>query len=294
MKRCYLKAVPTVLFFFALSLSTVMPVFGQFRFEVESMEVDVYRDGLVHVKQTLIVDTIYPEIFLVLLASSVENLVVLEDGQRPVDYEVSGLNFTVFTIGAQQVTLEYDTTALTKKEAEVWTLLFDNPYALTVSLPKNSTLIYLNQMPTGINTADNGISLLLYPGSWEVSYVLPVLAPNEQDGGDSFLSSFQIEYLVASVGAAVVVALLAFLFIRRRRQPSVARILKDNPQLMDEDKEVLAFLGEKNGKAFEAEIRERFPDMPRTSLWRLVRRLERLEIVEIKKIGLENQVQLKK
>ena len=87
---------------------------------------------------------------------------------------------------------------------------------------------------------------------------------------------------------------MAFLFIRRRRQPSVARILKDNPQLMDEDKEVLAFLVEKNGKAFEAEIRERFPDMPRTSLWRLVRRLERLEIVEIKKIGLENQVQLKK
>jgi uncharacterized membrane protein len=34
--------------------------------------------------------------------------------------------------------------------------------------------------------------------------------------------------------------------------------------------------------------------MPRTTLWRLVRRLEGLEIVEVKKIGLENQVQLKK
>jgi uncharacterized membrane protein len=54
------------------------------------------------------------------------------------------------------------------------------------------------------------------------------------------------------------------------------------------------FLAEKEGKAFEAEIRQRFPDMPRTSLWRLIRRLEGLEIVEVKKIGLENQVQLKK
>jgi len=63
---------------------------------------------------------------------------------------------------------------------------------------------------------------------------------------------------------------------------------------MKEDKAVLEFLAEKDGKAFEAEIREHFPEMPRTSLWRLIKRLEKLEIVEVKKIGLENQVILKK
>jgi uncharacterized membrane protein len=52
-------------------------------------------------------------------------------------------------------------------------------------------------------------------------------------------------------------------------------------------------VAEKEGKAFEAEIRERFLDIPRTSLWRLVRRLEKLEIVQVKKIGLENRVELK-
>ena len=57
---------------------------------------------------------------------------------------------------------------------------------------------------------------------------------------------------------------------------------------------MLEFLAEKGGKAFEAEIRERFPEMPRTSLWRLIKRLEKLEVVEVKKIGLENQVILKK
>jgi uncharacterized membrane protein len=63
---------------------------------------------------------------------------------------------------------------------------------------------------------------------------------------------------------------------------------------MKEDRTVIEFLAQKEGKAFEAEIRQRFPDMPRTSLWRLIRRLESLEIVEIKRIGLENQVQLRK
>jgi uncharacterized membrane protein len=296
MKRCSLKSIPVVLFLFAVSVAAFAPASGQSRFEVESIDVIVYRDGLAHVKQTLTVDADYPEVFLSLLASSVENMLVLDEDQKAMDYQISGLNCTVFTLGAEQAVLEYDTSVLTKKEAEVWTFLVDSPYNLSVSLPKNSTLIYLNQMPTGINTDDNGLSLLLYPGSWEVSYVLPVLAPDELDLDDGASSSLlQTEYLIGAVaGAAVVAALLAFFLVRRRRQPSVAKILKANPQLMDEDRGVLEFLVEKNGKAFEAEIRVRFPDMPRTSLWRLIRRLERLEIVEIKKIGLENQVQLKK
>jgi len=38
----------------------------------------------------------------------------------------------------------------------------------------------------------------------------------------------------------------------------------------------------------------RYFDVPRTNLWRLVRQLEGLELVEIKRIGLENEVHLKK
>jgi len=44
----------------------------------------------------------------------------------------------------------------------------------------------------------------------------------------------------------------------------------------------------------EAEIRERFPGLPRTTAWRLIRRLEKMEIVIVKKIGLQNQIELKK
>ena len=94
--------------------------------------------------------------------------------------------------------------------------------------------------------------------------------------------------------AAVAVIAALLVLNRRKRGINVDKILKANPQLAKEDQDVIRFLAEKDGKAFEAELREKFPDMPRTSLWRLVRRLERLEIVEIKKIGLENQVELKK
>jgi uncharacterized membrane protein len=134
----------------------------------------------------------------------------------------------------------------------------------------------------------------LSAGHWEISYVLPLTSGDGPDDNGASGSAIPIDYLISAIVAVVAVAIAIILIIRRRRAPNVKKTVKAHPQLKKEDKEVLEFLAEKGGQAFEAEIRERFPDMPRTSLWRLVRRLERLEIVEVKKIGLENQVQLKK
>ena len=261
-------------------------------FEVESMTIKVYRDGLTHVTQTLIVDELLPEIDLLLLSLAVENLIVLDENQLAIDYQLNAENLTAFTLGASRASVEYDTTALTKKEAEVWTLILNNPYNLTIFLPQNSTVIYLNQMPTTIDTTGNELSLSLYPGQWELSYIVPLL-PEDQDR-DVPWAAFPFEYLVATAIALSATLIMAILLVMRRRKINAKRILNLHPELTKEDRAVIEFLAEKEGKAFEAEIRERFPDMPRTSLWRLVRRLERLEIVDVKKVGLENQVQLKK
>ena len=267
---------------------------GEPSFEVESSNLTVYRDGLVHVTQTLIVNELFPEVTLSLLSSSIENMIVLDENQMPVDYEINGGNLTVFTLGTEDILVEYDTIALTMKEAEVWTLIADNPYNQTVFLPQNSTVVFLSKMPTAIETSGTGITLSLHPGQWEISYILPLLPEDETKDNEAPWTTIPIEYLILAIVAVVAAILSAILIVRRKRGPNVEKILKANPQLKKEDKEVIEFLAEKEGKAFEAEIRKRFPDMPRTSLWRLVRRLERLEIVEVKKIGLENQVELKK
>jgi uncharacterized membrane protein len=293
MKTCDGRAIFTVMAVTALIWFATATVAAQSLFTVESIDLTVYRDGLAQVTQTLTVDELAPEITLPLLSSSVENVIVLDENQLAVDYEINGEDLTVFTLGAESVSVEYDTIALTRKEAEVWTLIADNPYTLTVFLPQNSTVIYLNNMPTAIDTSGTGITLSLYPGQWEISYVLPLLPADGTADNGTADAPIPIDYLIAAIVAVVAVAISIILIIRRRRGPNVKKTVKANPQLKQEDKEVIEFLAEKGGKAFEAEIRERFPNMPRTSLWRLVRRLERLEIVEVKKIGLENQVQLK-
>ena len=85
----------------------------------------------------------------------------------------------------------------------------------------------------------------------------------------------------------------SLILIKWRREPSIDRIFKRHPYLRQEEKEVLLFIAENGGRAFESEIRRRFPKIPRTSLWRLIRRLEREGIVRVRKVGYGNLVELK-
>jgi uncharacterized membrane protein len=131
------------------------------------------------------------------------------------------------------------------------------------------------------------LSLLIGPNQWEISYIVP-LQDDSRDGGGS-MAPFPIGYLLIAVFMVVAIVIVVWLLLRKRKI-NVKKTLSKNPALSKEDRAVIEFLAEKDGKAFEAEIRQRFPDIPRTSLWRLVRRLEGLELVEVKRIGLENQV----
>jgi hypothetical protein len=72
----------------------------------------------------------------------------------------------------------------------------------------------------------------------------------------------------------------------------VYRIFEEKPHLRQEDKDVLQYLAEKEGAAFESELRGRF-QLPKTTVWRLVKRLEREELVEIRKAGGQNLIKLR-
>ena len=305
---------------------------------------------------------------------------MLDENQTVLDYELEGTNLTVFSLGTTNVQVEYDTLSLTMKQAEEWTFLVDTQYNLTVRLPKDSTIVDLNQVPASIDINGNMITLSLFPGYWEIVYVFSLtppaefqisnleVNPNDVEIGEevtvsvdvvniggqtgsytlSFIvnqtttdtrtvtlekeesttvdfkiakqapgtyivevagevsqftvgdessngvssNTFPFEYLVAAV--SIIVLLVILLYFVFRRKANVEKIFKMHPQLNSEEKNVILFIAENKGQAFESQIRERFPDIPRTSLWRLVKRLEKLEIIKVKKIGLENQVELRK
>ncbi|HEY7228459.1 MAG TPA: hypothetical protein VH481_10070 [Nitrososphaeraceae archaeon] len=72
----------------------------------------------------------------------------------------------------------------------------------------------------------------------------------------------------------------------------VADYIEQKGNLKPDEKEILFYIADKEGAAFEGEIRNKFI-LPKTSLWRLIKRLEREDMIEITKLGGQNLIKLK-
>jgi uncharacterized membrane protein len=102
---------------------------------------------------------------------------------------------------------------------------------------------------------------------------------------------------------ALAVAVLLIILIRRKagstfaykkeiRHVDVEALIRSRPQLRLEDREALQYLADGGGESFESELREKF-QLPKTTIWRQVRRLQREGLVEVRKIGGQNLIRIK-
>jgi uncharacterized membrane protein len=107
--------------------------------------------------------------------------------------------------------------------------------------------------------------------------------------------------LFIAAGAIIVVAVgVYYLYQRKPSQEytpteieiDLERLFKEHPELRMDDREVLKYLAENDGEAFAYDIRERF-DIPRTSAWRMIQRLQRFEVVDERKIGGQSLIRIK-
>lgn len=120
-------------------------------------------------------------------------------------------------------------------------------------------------------------------------------------------SSSQTNYIIITAIAAAAIA--GALILKQRKninktlvvtsqEKTVFKILDKEtifrlrPNLRDDDKELISFISDNGGQAYESELRKKFLQ-PRTTMWRAVKRLEREGIVEIEKKESQNLVKLK-
>jgi hypothetical protein len=73
----------------------------------------------------------------------------------------------------------------------------------------------------------------------------------------------------------------------------VAKLIEEKQQLKLEDQQVLRFLAQNQGAVFESDIRNHFQELPKTTIWRLIKRLEREECIEIRKAAGQNLIKLR-
>jgi uncharacterized membrane protein len=107
-----------------------------------------------------------------------------------------------------------------------------------------------------------------------------------------------LEIIVGVVGIAIIGVALYKLsrrppkYVKEVHEVDLDKIFGEKADLRLEDREAIQFLAEAGGEAFESEIRERFK-LPRTTVWRMIKRLEREEIVEIRKVGGQNLIKIR-
>jgi len=109
--------------------------------------------------------------------------------------------------------------------------------------------------------------------------------------------------IVGAIGLPVVIVLGLFLRSRRkvevasvekkRRRIDVERIFRANKDLLPEEQEAIKFLAERDGEAFEAELYDHIK-LPRTTTWRLVKRLEGMGIIKRSKFRRQNLIRIKR
>src|SRR5437879_4769284 len=75
--------------------------------------------------------------------------------------------------------------------------------------------------------------------------------------------------------------------------PNKETIFRIKPELRQDDKDMVTFISENGGQAYESELRKKFL-LPRTTTWRAVKRLEREGIIEIEKIDQQNLIKIRK
>ena len=110
--------------------------------------------------------------------------------------------------------------------------------------------------------------------------------------------------MLIAAGVVIVAAAGALIYLRSRaplrKEPEQPRnmvdvdlgaVFRERPSLRTDDKAVLRYVHESGG-AFITEVRDRF-DIPKSSAWRMMNRLEGEGLIETSKVGRETYIQIK-
>ena len=275
-----------------------MPIQTSFS-STRTLELTMYSDGSTHISTLIEVDSLSPDFEIDLFGPSVDNFVAVGDDGFLLSSEIIENKATIDTLGSSTITIDYDVHDLISKEGRVWTFSFDSPSYYTLVMPPGSIIVGMTSIPTEINY------ILGTPTPVDPPTPTPVNPPtsNEPD--------YTIPIVLGGLAAAGIAG--GSIIVKTRKSKTMTSTLQTEttektpeekfvdpkeifdyvPDMREDDKKIVQFISEMGGQVFESELRKKFLQ-PRTTMWRAVKRLERLGVIEITKKDLQNLVTLKK
>lgn len=262
----------------------------------ESLTLTIYLDGFVLVNHGLELNQTFPSVNVTLFGEAYEEVLVVDEQNLPLDFTLVNDEAIIHSLGASQIKIAYFTPDLTSKTGKYWTLSAEVSTNVTVVLPEDTSIISLNNVPELIESSNGQVSLVMPSGIIEITYI-PKHSLSQQTQNNE-------KWLLMAIASFPIIASVAFAlwFLRRKKPPQpkeleaevdVDKLFGREKYLRPEEVQVIRFLAEKHGTAFEAELYEKL-NLPRTTTWRLIKRLQKMEIVAIKKSRRQNIVSIKK
>ena len=271
----------------------------------------LFPDGSTHVTYSLDSDPLLPDTEVALNGDSLENLVAEDENGFLLSTQSEKNILQVETLGSSNILINYDTYSLISKDGKIWSFEIDSPVEFNVVMPENSVIVGMSTFPIDMNVDSDRTKFLLPSGPAEITYFLAVaessqvLPPEETpvtaDNDNSMV------YVAG--GAAVAIAAIAAIAIKMKNKPkqivsvpqttvvaernepfNIEKVL-EMPDLREDDKDIIKFIHENGGSALESDLRKKFL-LPRTTMWRAVKRLERHELIEITKKDQQNLIKL--
>jgi uncharacterized membrane protein len=277
-----------------------------------TLDFSLFPDGSTHVTYSLESDPFLPDTEVSLYGDSFENLVVQDENEFLLTTQSENNILQVETLGSSNILINYDTYSLISKDGKIWSFEVDSPVEFNVIMPQNSVIVGMSTFPIDMGVESDRTKILLPSGMAEITYFLavaessqalpPVEETPETQGDDTMI------YAVGAAIAAIVIGGAIAMKIRGKSKtvitpaPQTATtIVKEEsfdiekaiekPDLREDDKEIIKFIHENGGSALESDLRKKFL-LPRTTMWRAVKRLERHGLIEITKKDQQNLIKL--
>jgi len=275
-----------------------------------TLDLIIHSDGSTHVSSKIDVDSITSDFELNLFGSSIDNFIAMGESGSLLSGDIIEDKAIVDTLGFSSITVNYDIHDLVSKEGRIWTFSFDPLSDYSLQMPENSVIIGMSVLPNNMEQIGEQIKLELSSGPAQIDYIFgtiePTISTNQPESSFNFMTVGLIigSIIAAGIGAAII--------LKKKQSKSISQvhiealsekqsksksldpetIFNLRSDIREDDKEIIKFISERGGQVFESDLRKKFLQ-PRTTMWRAVKRLERLEIVEIYKKDLQNMVKLR-
>lgn len=285
-----------------VSFTFVNILFAQ-QIEDSQIELMVLDDGFVHVEYKLTINNI-TTLDIPLIGTPDENLIILviDESGTPLAYEINKTDNTIsiITLESKEVTISYYTQTITFKEGETWTLNLTAPFDTKITLPPNSLVTKISPLPVLVDAKGDQPIFTFNPGNIEIKYIIlypqpekltkpatnqtqsqtskettttqpsqttePTKTPQENN-------KFNMTYVVVIIIAiGAIVTILVALKMKG----------KSFEDLSEEDQEIIKAIEQLGGEAFQSDI-QKLVNLPTTTLWRRIKKLEKLGYLRVEK-----------